>query len=260
MTEPTLLQQARQRLDMALEVHGVVRAANIGIALDRVLQYLEQRETAMRGPAQVPSEPKCKAGYPGCDCASFDPPGREPKCKGCGWERRRHNGHPEPHEFEPEMPDEEHVRLQRELAGMRGQFKSFDLDLDSTRRGKLDAPADLDLDELQKLCDAATPGKWEADDAGYVRDEDGDELFERVGPGRVADGRLVAAARDALPKLIELVRKVQPITDVVDRAPRCPKCHKSWLGERGHTMRKCVDDLFGSGCRNVWQREESVHG
>lgn len=78
-----------------------------------------------------------------------------------------------------------------------------------------DAP---DLDALQALCDAATPGPWSTDAAGEVRDEDDDVLCTTF--GTVADGFFIAAARDALPKLIAEVRRLRTKLDnVFDDSP-----------------------------------------
>lgn len=116
MTEPTLLQQARERL-LAARVHGMDPAgfhALIG-AVDYTLQLLESWVAKAlplqpvsigyeRGPAQVPTEPKCKV----CgESRSFEDHGPTGEVS---------------HTFQPDMS--------------------------------------LDLDELQKLCDAATPGPW----------------------------------------------------------------------------------------------------
>jgi hypothetical protein len=65
MSEPTLLQQARQRVGMARDSGGASagQVANLGIAVDCMLTYLEQRHADGSGPARTPrtpGEPRCK--------------------------------------------------------------------------------------------------------------------------------------------------------------------------------------------------------
>jgi hypothetical protein len=250
MTEPTLLQQARHFYDASdtLLMRGVpgVEAASLRNAVGRMLQHLEhleQREEAMRAPAQVPSERQVnelireasahvvnvaiKTQVPGD--IPWTPPGQcdGAKCAQCG-EDGAHLNHA------PYFNRASHPFV---------------------RPAAADGPAfaDLDLDALQKLCDAATQGPWKHVGEGVVAAPNYATIAS------VADGAFIAAARDALPKLIELVRKTQPIADIVDQAPRCPKCHKAWLGERSHTMRRCVSDAFGNGCGVVWERGEAAH-
>jgi hypothetical protein len=69
-------------------------------------------------------------------------------------------------------------------------------------------PADtLDLDELQRLCDAATPGPWNV--VVFELDRAAWGSYEPTTEQHNADMRLVDAARDALPKLIAEVRRLR---------------------------------------------------
>jgi len=80
----------------------------------------------------------------------------------------------------------------------------------------------LDLDELSRLCEAATPGPWEARLVleGYlgcdrrnveiryqVREDHDPESWDNG--HRKKNAAFIAAARTALPELIELVRKLK---------------------------------------------------
>lgn len=72
-----------------------------------------------------------------------------------------------------------------------------------------------ELDELEKLCAAATPGPWQATKNGWVTSKDGpltDEGFiiNQAGdiPGGWSDTEFIAAARSALPRLLAAYRAV----------------------------------------------------
>jgi hypothetical protein len=96
-------------------------------------------------------------------------------------------------------------QLQRELAKLYGCDPSFGTAPDEALSGY--------LDELERLCAAATPGPW------FMRDGDvwccpssEDQREYIVGLVRVLDfddGAFVAAARHALPKLVAKVRELQ---------------------------------------------------
>ena len=90
------------------------------------------------------------------------------------------------------------VGLQRELSKLQGSFPSFGSEPDTT-----EALAGY-LDELERLCEAATPGPWTLDES-----ESG-----LIGPHcepivEACDALFIAAARDALPKLIAEVRRLR---------------------------------------------------
>jgi len=80
------------------------------------------------------------------------------------------------------------------------------------------------LDELERLCAAATPGPWFMQDGDVWCCPSGEEQQEYiVGLVRVldfVDGAFVAAARDALPKLIAKVRELQAELDIADKRLR----------------------------------------
>jgi hypothetical protein len=285
MTEPTLLQQARQLMESAShEDHLFDQALPVFRAVDRMLRYLEERHAAASGPAQVPGEAKCKV----CGHVADSAPHR--------WGSDDYVQH----EFVPESQADadDRLRLQRELATMHGQFKSFDLDLERTRQGAVDptpdeqrwlarikelewraelarlvlagdtralsealahgpdgavpapvvvkpTPTDADnafagyLDELERLCNQATPGPWEmCPKRVYFVAADGSPVcditdFDNYGPIELrghgaevsgnrpagsmdANADFICAARHALPKLIERVRELRSCIDGVE--------------------------------------------
>jgi len=74
---------------------------------------------------------------------------------------------------------------------------------------------DADLDALEKLCEAATPGPWTADECGDVWAADDELVFlaasileprVRSDTDVANDAAFIAAARTALPRLIAAVR------------------------------------------------------
>lgn len=169
-----LLAEARTHVDAKLREkppYDFVRA------VDLMLRYLEERHEAARAPQVVPTASTLQC-------------------------------------YNAPASDEERLRLQRELAGLAGQFKSFELDLERTRQGTT-APDALDLDALQALCDAATSGPWEYDGPRLAIFTPGrlgvcefvDSDVEQAADD--ANGAFIAAARDALPKLIAEVRRLQ---------------------------------------------------
>jgi hypothetical protein len=269
MAEPTLLQQARQRIDMAESSRpcaGAAQVSNIGIALQYVLQYLEERHANMSGPAQVPVastlqrytggpaqvpgfEERLKAsslGTPDVEAVSASTPKEvverilaradalnaaaaqvpsEPKCAECGGDRAYwpHSTTPPSeamhHPFQPSglpVPGEQSQADRKHCANCGSDTHAVCYSDPVT-----DAP--LDLAELQRLCDRATRGPWRIDEDGDLRA--GGEaphglctLAVLRSPCPVvdnscgvneADVAFIAAARDALPKLIAQVRQLQ---------------------------------------------------
>lgn len=90
--------------------------------------------------------------------------------------------------------------------------------------------ADLDLDTLQRLCDAAAPGPWTlhdvnegtgtppawhiANDAYHNPSDDGADAFGTfLDFGYREDAEFIAAARTAMPELIAEVRRLQAVAD-----------------------------------------------
>jgi hypothetical protein len=176
MAEPTLLQQAREQLEGSHAPLAHVES-HVRRAVQLILQHLEQQQAATSGPAQEPSEPRCRV------CG-------EARSFGHGEEPDEHSYGDGDHDFEPETPDEQQLR------------------------GKTDAPdaSALDLDALQRLCDAATPAKWCLVDQGteIVDAYQGRTICELTDVHDAEhDGAFICAAREALPKLIAKVRELQ---------------------------------------------------
>lgn len=70
----------------------------------------------------------------------------------------------------------------------------------------------IDLDELERLHAAATPGPWYADDASAFADDEDFEIRTSTAPIAYGismdDAHYIVAACNALPKLIERVREM----------------------------------------------------
>jgi hypothetical protein len=73
------------------------------------------------------------------------------------------------------------------------------------------------LDELERLCNAASPGPWMLDAHGDgLTAANGDPIAETwSGTRRLHDARFIKAARHALPKLIATVRELQAELELV---------------------------------------------
>jgi hypothetical protein len=188
MAEPTLLPQARQRLEMAKAVPYAERSArvfHIGIAVDRILQYLEKPV-----PQQVPGPNEA----PLVTAATRDQVERWPQVR----QARRELG---------ELVDGVHERIRR---GGEPELSEQEI------QNEIDA---LDLDALQKLCDAATPAPWDCDFGDYnvLLAPDGERVMVAAGDRHWAthqfNASFIAAARDALPKLIAEVRQLRKERD-----------------------------------------------
>ena len=94
----------------------------------------------------------------------------------------------------------------------------------------------IDIDALEALERAATPGPWTAtnrvrDDGVWMVERDGDDLIADIDGDNhecdAANAALIAAARNALPELIAEVRRHRALAD--DRS-KCPACmgHECW--------------------------------
>jgi len=72
------------------------------------------------------------------------------------------------------------------------------------------------LDELERICNAATPGPWTLDEHGDgLRAPNGNPIVETwSGTRRRGDARFIEAARYALPKLIAELRELQAELEV----------------------------------------------
>lgn len=95
-------------------------------------------------------------------------------------------------------------QLQRELAKLYGAFPSFATTTDDAFAGY--------LDELERLCNAATPGPWTLDEADWqITGPDGElicDIADVAADLARADAAFIAAARLALPRLIAKVREL----------------------------------------------------
>lgn len=202
MAEPTLLQQARENFEAAGKWVGERRHVLERAAVHCILQHLEQQQAATRGPAQVPSEQQVndlirEASAHVVNVAIKTQGPIVPRCAECGGDREYW-----PHSTKPPTGEMHHP------------FRPSD-------------PPALDLDELQRLCDAATPGPWEYDDdaqalsydilghlAGWVCAVH--ELPLEGACTRERNAAFIGAARDALPKLIARVRQLEQRIDKVN--------------------------------------------
>lgn len=199
MSEATpveLLQQARLLLESVDD-----QATPQWQAQDCMLTYLEQRHADGSGPAKTPEQlrvastlqrytsPEPVVSLEVVSPESIPDYTREPKCKVCGclaWSVA-HSVSSDAHAFVP--PD--------------------------------DAPADsdaVDINALQRLCDAASDAPWFMQEGDVWCSPSGDSQQEYiVGLVRALDfndGAFIAAARDALPKLIARVRELEALLEV----------------------------------------------
>lgn len=96
------------------------------------------------------------------------------------------------------------------------------------------------LDELERLCNAATPGPWTADVAAMaVFAPTSESVCEFDGEARDDDANFIATARHALPKLIAKVRELQAELDRTDKRLR-------WETTRDDSERRELEcELFG---------------
>jgi len=179
-------------------------------------------EALPKNPAQVPSDPKCKV----CGHVADSAPHR--------WgsdEVVKHDFEPDERSLSDRVAD---LEAMSEAHGHN--IATLFRDVEALPKpvqllGTTEASA-LDLDELQRLCDAATPGPWEIDDegdlravcAGYDESRGLMQLVRLYAPVALATERpeweshppdvaFVSAARDALPKLIARVRELQARVD-----------------------------------------------
>jgi len=78
------------------------------------------------------------------------------------------------------------------------------------------------LDELARLCNAATPGPWKLHDGeDELTAPDGHTVAETFGGiSRFDNARFIEAARHALPQLLETVRELQVELDIADKRLR----------------------------------------
>jgi hypothetical protein len=209
VTKPTLLQQARQSFDYARalpDAQANARFAHVGVAVNRILQHLEQQHADSSGPARTPGEPRCKVCGDVADSAPH---------------RFGSDDHVK-HDFVPNdsTADDRVAALEAMSEAHDHNIATLFRDLEGlqkpARTPSTAAVPALDLDALQRLCDAATCGPWEADDGSMtVRSDDVVVCDVDTGlrEGDLADAAFISAARDALPKLIARVRELQAEAD-----------------------------------------------
>lgn len=191
MPEPTLLQQARQHMRNANNTRSprTIYQREVANAVAALITLHEAQHATMSGPAQVPGEPRCKVcGLP----ESYNV----------------HNGNFSGHRFEPIEPARQPVAWAPGLVAT----------LDASDVIGVEAVPAIDLDELQRLCDTATPGPWDGGSA-IVENSDGLTVCEFSDPASDAserDADFICAARDALPKLIAQVRQLQAQVENAD--------------------------------------------
>ena len=78
----------------------------------------------------------------------------------------------------------------------------------------------IDLDELERLHEAATPGPWASEGACIVAGPVGARmliLYDEGGPSR-DDSALIAAVRNALPELLRLARRARRLEEAAREA------------------------------------------
>lgn len=201
MAEPTLLQQARGLAAHAQTFRDVCSLADAVLA---IADYLEQQHAAMSGPAQVPGELRCKRcgassmviglscnGEMGHDFGPAQVPG-DPTLS---VDRQE-----EPllwFESQEEFDEAARARV-AELDATRARLTGMQSAIDDAMRKALDKQGisltdALDLDELQRLCDAATCERyalfceWWCDEKAQSQEaiEAARELAERFRRGEV---------------------------------------------------------------------------
>lgn len=114
------------------------------------------------------------------------------------------------------------------------------------------------LDELERLCRAATPGPWTLDEHGDgLRGPGGAPIAETWGgTRRLADARFIEAARHALPKLIAEVRRIAELEQLHERRVRVlmrmagPVCFTCNAKRKGTQCADCLGEL--------WEDEDGV--
>lgn len=90
---------------------------------------------------------------------------------------------------------------------------------------------DDELDEMQRLCDAASAAPWQYEPFvhwnGSLSDTHGHVFGVNINPGGyvpAANGRFIAAAREALPRLIAEIRELRADSSSAKPCPGCSLC------------------------------------
>lgn len=76
----------------------------------------------------------------------------------------------------------------------------------------------IDREKLRRLCEAATPGPWAYEDGSIVnREHEGDDWdIAEVYPQNRANAHLIAAARTALPALLDALEEQEAMTSALN--------------------------------------------
>ena len=110
------------------------------------------------------------------------------------------------------------------------------------------------LEELKKLCGAAMPGPWKVSKGGDFWDVDayaanGTWLYTVVGGTTEQDARFIAAARLALPALIELV---EAYDEYLSAADDCA------LAKWGDIQGNDISDELSQHLKNAYNRRDKA--
>ncbi len=219
MADPILLQQARELMNERGQTFPSIDA------VDLILQYLEQREAGGRTDREIVRDLGMKIGWGNImslseQCwrehliATRSVPGGEHTTGPCA-------------AFMVPCPCVDKRDDQSSCDWCCGARRVTKRVLEAMELHLAAKPSTADdLDELQQLCDAATPGPWVLDACElYVLGEELVFTLETGDDGEAtrtsrADARFVIAARDALPKLIAEVRRLRGVLG----SPCCEKC------------------------------------
>ena len=121
----------------------------------------------------------------------------------------------------------------------------------------------IDLDALQRSCDAATAGPWWTDDVGhdgYGPDGDGlAVIVDTVMTSAPANAALIAAARNALPALIAEVRALLVAVRIINEdrearglalAAECAHADRlaAWMTLAPHRLKECCSYVATCVC------------
>lgn len=108
------------------------------------------------------------------------------------------------------------------------------------------------LDELERLCAAATPGPWTLDEHGDGLTAAGGAPIAETwgGTRRLDDARFIEAARHALPKLIAEVRRIGELEQFHEQRVRAfmrmagPVCFDCNAKREGLRCADCLGELW----------------
>lgn len=225
MAELALLKHARATMDatdVALREVEVIAFNRLRATVERMLEHLEQQHAAASGPAgdvdagrlcqrcELPASYAVHTDTDGILSHEFVPPEQlvsaaEAQAIDVRVKQHFERAQQQTSAMAAKLDAEARIRALRHARGEEG--------CGSFTAGVPDIADALDLDALQRLCDAATADEWEFDEAELVvRTVHGPIVCDVDCGSRecdVADGRFIATARDALPKLIAEVRRLR---------------------------------------------------